>query len=823
MKRFSATLRIVTCLVGLSMSLLLTAHLLGLVPDDRMAVMRGRAQLCETMAFQFSHFAERGDRQSMETTVEAIADRNDEILSVAVRKADGEFLANAGNHGEHWCNPSDGRSTETHVIVPITLGGQLWGTVEMSFQPIRRPGLIGFIAHPMILLILFMSTGSAAVYYFFLRRVLRQLNPTKVVPPRVRTALDSLAEGLLLLNQKGQIVLANSAFGRTVRKAPEQLLGLSASKLPWTSRQSEEETPSEPEGVHPWTEVLDDGVPRTGSLMGLQLEGADGRTFVVNATPIRDTKGANRGVLASFEDVTSLEEKKVELSDTLNKLRRSSDEIRRQNQELQRLATRDPLTSCLNRRSFFEHFENHWSSALRYNHPLSCVMVDIDNFKSINDTHGHRVGDQVLQKVAAILQSAARESDVVCRYGGEEFAILLPHTELDTGARAAERFRAALEATPLHDMTVTASLGLSALSMGPPDPQGLLDQADKALYVAKRNGRNQVVRWDEVPPDLEIDETKISRSAAPAETEPTETIPFQAVTALLSALGYRDPDTAQHSQRVADLCLSVAEGLMSFSDCYVLENAALLHDIGKIGVPDSILLKPGRLTEEEWKVMRAHDRIGVEIIGASFASEKLTKVVGNHNLHFGGTPDQPGAPKGHQIPLGARILHVADAYDSMTSEHVYRKALTPKEAFAELRRCAGTQFDPELVERFISCVSERNQRRVEHPASVPRDTVLVIGQQIERLLSAIDRQDIPGLQTLAGRLRASSRKQGVSQIADKASELESVLESDRNLIAVLQIANELVDLCRATQKTYLNASGCVPCAAEEETSLVPTG
>jgi diguanylate cyclase (GGDEF)-like protein/putative nucleotidyltransferase with HDIG domain len=800
----SATFRIAVCLVGLSISLLLTAQLIGLLPDDRSVAMRGRAQLCESIAISFSRLAERGDFEGMRRSLEAMAKRNEDIQSIAIRRANGEFLVEVGDHRAQWKDPVGGKSTETNVFVPITRGDETWGNVEVRFRPVRGTGLAGVFGHPAVLLVVFMGSSSVLVYYVFLRRVLRQLNPSKVVPPRVRSALDSLTEGLLLLNPNGQIVLANSAFGQTLKCAPDDLLGMSASDLPWVNRLGEDE--GERDGHHPWVEVLGDGRPRTGALLGLEREGIKDRTFVVNATPIRDEKGANRGVLASFEDVTPLEEKKAELAEMLKKLRESSEEIRRQNEELELLATRDPLTSCLNRRSFFEHFENHWNNALRYNNPLSCIMIDVDEFKSVNDTHGHRVGDQVLYRVASVVRAEARQSDLVCRYGGEEFSVLLPHTDLDTAARAAERLRAAIEATEFPDLKITASFGVSALSMGPADPQGLLDQADKSLYLAKRNGRNQVVRWDELPPDLEIDGPTASRTRRPVEMEASLTIPFQAVTALVSALRYRDPATAEHSHRVADLCVAMAEGLMSFSECYLLENAALLHDIGKIGVPDSILLKPGALTEEEWHLMRKHDRIGVEIISASFGSERLTKIVENHGCYYGGSAYDPGAPKGNEIPLGSRILSIADAYDSMVSEHVYRKALTSQEAFAEIRRCAGRQFDPELVERFQRCVIERNRREPVRAASVPKETVLAIGQQIERLLAALDRQDLNGLQTLVGRLKASATKHRVSAIADKASELELVLDTDADLISVLQLSNELIDLCRATQKSYLSAS-----------------
>jgi len=659
--------------------------------------------------------------------------------------------------------------------------------------------------HPLVALCLFCVTGTLILFGAYLKNVLTLLNPSKVVPQGVRSALDTLSEGLLLLDPQGRIVLANQSFALTTGCQIDELLGKPASSLSWTDGEDKDspgqgQSGSPAQAVAPWMDVLADGKALQGRILTLHTANRDTKTFSVSASPISDDEGRRRGAIASFEDVSRLEQKKNELSSALQSLRLSSEKVREQNAVLARLATRDPLTNCHNRRSFFELFDSHWNSAQRYGHPLAAIMVDVDHFKSVNDTYGHSIGDQVLQKVAETLQQTARATDVVARYGGEEFALLLPGTNLEDATVFAERVRIALAEMKFADLSITASLGVSSLSEKPASPQELLDQADKCLYAAKRNGRNQVVRFDQLPTNLVVKEHRSTTRSNSIQT-PKTIIPYPAVTALISALGYRDPLTAAHSRRVADLCVDVAQGVMSMSQCYVLETAALLHDIGKIGVPDSILLKPGKLTKSEWAFMRKHERIGLEIIRASFASEELSQTVEHYRRHFDGRDETLGLAGSH-IPLGARILAVADAFDSMVTERSYRPAKSRREAFAELRLCGNTQFDSEIVERFVQ-VLKRNKAGLQPLCRITKETALGIGQEMERLAEAIDQQDVAGLRVMAGRLCESAARNGAPEIAAKAMELEQAVQGHGDILDIIQRACELVDYCRASQSSYL--------------------
>jgi putative nucleotidyltransferase with HDIG domain len=346
----------------------------------------------------------------------------------------------------------------------------------------------------------------------------------------------------------------------------------------------------------------------------------------------------------------------------------------------------------------------------------------------------------------------------------------------------------------------------------------MLEQADKALYAAKHGGRNQVRFWS---PELDQLEAKNNEKAkAKKIVVEAQSIPYHAVTSLHSALAYRDADTALHCQRVAEMSIAVARGLMTVSELYVLEIGALLHDIGKIGVPDAILLKPGRLTPEEWKIMETHARIGVDIVASSFDCPELTGIVRWHHCRYDGAGQSPDMPRGDKIPIGARIVCIADAFDAMVSDRVYRAGRPAADAFAELRRCAGAQFDAELVERFIRLqVGYRVDSR-HGMSDMGNRLAISIGQQTERIIRNFEARDRSLLSDQLNELAHTAKESELIGIATLASQLVPLLtglRDEQEWEQLLPIVQDLIEMCLTIQRAHIRDLGARPalgCAAE---------
>ncbi len=489
-------------LVCLTLCMVLVGDMvLGLTSDERRALLDQRKKICETLAVQFSELAGAGEIGTIRKSMEVLVAGNADVMSTALVNVDGETLAFAGDHAKYWESPGGNESTPTHVQVPIFSGDNQWGTVEVSFANTALD-FSGLLEDPLVQFLVFLALAGFTGYMFFMKKSLKHLDPKAVIPDRVRSVLDLLAEGIVMVDHKHNVVLANLAFATKVGKDVDGLLGQSLSKMSWHSNDAKAKRVKERN--LPWVKAMKAGSTQTECLLSLKTEAGEKRDFSINSSPIMDGGKNMRGAMATFNDETALQQANSVLVDMMDKLNKSQEQAKSQNAELQRLATQDSLTNCLNRRSFFEQADLAWAKSVAESQPLSCIMADIDHFKSVNDTFGHTVGDRVIEQVAKLLTSSFRKTDLICRYGGEEFCILMPGAELGQAVKVADQARAAIaktvggqlkSKTPLE---VTSSFGVSSMTYGAKDIAELINQADKALYLAKQSGRNRVARWDQV-------------------------------------------------------------------------------------------------------------------------------------------------------------------------------------------------------------------------------------------------------------------------------------------------------------------------------------
>ena len=368
-------------------------------------------------------------------------------------------------------------------------------------------------------------------------------------------------------------------------------------------------------------------------------------------------------------------------------------EIRIAHDELAAVATTDPLTALPNHRALVSIIDRELARSTRYDRGCGLLFFDVDHFKELNDGRGHAAGDCALRELGALVSKVLRSMDTLGRWGGEEFVVVLPEVDADGAIVIAERVRQTI-AAHLFEVTggvhLTVSVGVAAYPRDGCTRSELLDAADRAMYAAKWLGRNQTFSAaDPVVTSIDGSDGGVS--------EPDERAMMEAVDALAMLVDARDESTAEHSLHVARMAQRVALGLGCTPErSREIYLAAKLHDIGKVAVADAILHKTGALTAEEWRSMRRHPTIGADVVARIDRLASLAPIIRGHQERYDGS-GYPDGLAGEQIPLEARIIGVADAFDAMTSDRPYRNRMAVEDARAELRRCAGTQFDPDVV------------------------------------------------------------------------------------------------------------------------------
>src|SRR3954453_17222657 len=359
-------------------------------------------------------------------------------------------------------------------------------------------------------------------------------------------------------------------------------------------------------------------------------------------------------------------------------------------------ARTDPLTGMPNRVALHEVLESELDRAQPHGRPVSLIVLDLDRFKRVNERLGLSAGDRTLRKVATMLDKAGRRMDFVSRSGGEEFAVVLPETNQHQAFLFAEELLDEIRGTTIAPgMALSASAGVAVFPEHGGDLETLTAAADRALHAAKALGRDRAVIYSP-----EVTNVLGARSGRRNVEEQAQ---VATVLSLAEARDQRDSGTAKHSQTVGRYCEMMAKELGLGEDRVErVRLAGVLHDIGKIGVPDSILRKPGPLTEEEMAQMRRHPELGARVLSSSELDDVRGWILAHHER-----PDGSGYPLGlgaDRIPLEASILSVGDAYEAMTSDRVYRPALGPDRAREELLDGAGTQFSGAVVEAFLHAI-----------------------------------------------------------------------------------------------------------------------
>jgi len=366
--------------------------------------------------------------------------------------------------------------------------------------------------------------------------------------------------------------------------------------------------------------------------------------------------------------------------------------------KVERRARIDELTGLLNRRSLDEMITSEIGRHSRYGGVFSLIILDLDSFKAYNDNYGHLAGDKLLRKAGDIMKSAVREADQAFRYGGDEFAILLPQTTIEAAQQVGERIRKRVaSAISTGYLPVTTSLGLASWPADGIGPNDIIAAADTALYNAKRSGGNQSHRASGAM--LLPDDTMAVYGGN------TDSEALSAIYALAATIDARDHYTRSHSKKVSEYAVALAEALkLEPLEINRLSTCALLHDIGKIGISDDILNKQGELTAKEWEVIKMHPQLGATIVNHVPQLVPCLPGILHHHERYDGS-GYPKGLKGEKIPLEARILAIADAFAAMTSERTFSDPLSGEEVIKEIKRGAGTQFDPKLAKVFLSIVN----------------------------------------------------------------------------------------------------------------------
>jgi len=453
-----------------------------------------------------------------------------------------------------------------------------------------------------------------------------------------------------------------------------------------------------------------------------RLKHRDGEYYwmLVRGTALRDASGKVNRIVGTITNINERKIHETQLMKQLDELRFAlasekvlMEELDRKNKELVELSITDGLTGLYNHRFLQERFDFEFKRVRRYGGALSCLLLDIDYFKSVNDTYGHQFGDYVIKQIASIIRTRSREVDICGRYGGEEFMVISNLHEKNA-LLYASKLQMAIENHPFvhpeKNVRVTVSIGIAEYDNNIKTKQELIERADRAMYQAKKDGRNLIRLWKETESstDLAVDKYGIAELKDKFHdlSNQMRSVYMESTNALIKAVEAKDPTAHTHSDNVAALAVRIAKKMnCSQEQIEVIRFGALLHDIGKISIPDVILKKKRALRDEEMKLLNRHPEIGATILKDIRFLEKELPVILYHHERYDGT-GFPHGLKGREIPLGARIVSVADVFDNrVNGRNRYRKETVSK-AVATIVKRKNVDFSPDVVDAFVEVVQE---------------------------------------------------------------------------------------------------------------------
>jgi diguanylate cyclase (GGDEF)-like protein/PAS domain S-box-containing protein len=459
-----------------------------------------------------------------------------------------------------------------------------------------------------------------------------------------RTTLFSIGDGVISTDTAGNIQIMNKVAEELTGWTQEEAIGLPLGTVFCIVNELTRETCQNP--VH---QVLQTGdtVELANHTLLLSRNGLE-TPVEDSAAPIRDLEGNITGVVLVFRDFTEKKEKQ---------------------DRILFLSFHDQLTGLYNRRFFEEELRRLDTPR---NLPLTLTMLDINGLKLINDAFGHNAGDEVLRKVADAMRQECRADDIIARIGGDEFMILLPRTDSKQAAAIAERLEAAISSQSVESVNLSVSYGYESKESEEQEMSAIFRQAEDHMYRRK------------------LTESSSMR--------------YRTITTIMRTLHEKNRREEEHSRRVGQLCVELGQTMgLAQSSLGELDTLGLMHDIGKIALSEDLLNKEGSLSDSEWRQIRRHPEIGYNILSSVNEYAVLAEHVLAHHERWDGS-GYPRGLKEHEIPLQARMMAVADAFDAMTSFRPYREALSYSDALSELRRFSGSQFDPEVVDAFCRMI-----------------------------------------------------------------------------------------------------------------------